>query len=269
MALKIHANGVREIQDRLYGSDFKAVSVPPSVINDSGFKYDGICRQPHEIDADIVFNWSTFDACAKVNTGLRIGGTEVKSYNLVNYAPFLTWAGGTLVIDHKLTSWNKLKTAAQGVRYVIQGSVKNTNWDHSASSIKEWSEKHPRQLVGVNNGITYIISVRGRDTGNVGWTLHEAAEYGVSLGLQSMIDGDGGGSVSTALRYPGGERKIFRGVLEENRAVPVFGYINLAAPLDTLSDPPPPPPNGDVVKTHDIDVFTDGSIAVDGVKYVP
>ena len=259
MTNQTYPNGVSVTRDRLYNADFQTIIIPPAAIQSTGWRYVDTCGRAESVDADIVFNWSPFARCNLLNEGLKIGGGEVKPYDQVNYAPFAYWQTNLLKIDHSLKTWRGIFHAAQGWRYIIQDGVKNSRWSASASSAAAWGVRDARQFLAARaDGATIIVSTRD------GWTLHEAAAYAIdTLHASFMIDGDGGGSVQTAIRYADAHRDIFQGT-GEKRYVPVFGYVNLKQDLSGGTTPPPPTGK---TKTHDIDIYEDGSIDIDGVPY--
>jgi len=239
-------NGVKITTGREYNSDYETIIIPPTAISSATLNYNGSCKKGQVLDGDVIFNWSPFWACNDVNTGLKIDGKEVAPYNTNSFAPWISWdSNGVLVIEFNANLWKNRSTAGQGFRYIIQDGVKNPRWNFSNSSIVAWSETHPRTFVGkLYDGSTVIVVVRGRDSLNKGWTLHEGAAFGLLLGLRQMVDGDGGASSQVVVKYSDAPINVFWGVNSENRSVPVFGVIKLKQKLSTgvIVEPPPPPP---------------------------
>jgi peptidoglycan hydrolase-like protein with peptidoglycan-binding domain len=54
--------------------------------------------------------------------------------------------------------------------------------------------RHPRTCIGMDDKYLYLIVVDGRQTGKLGMTINELANFGMNLGLKYFINLDGGGS---------------------------------------------------------------------------
>jgi len=226
-----YTNGVRVERGRLYGSDYETVIIPPASINSVGFVATGDCHLVDDVVGDIVYNWTPSEVGACVpNMGVRSGGKELYPLN-GNFNPYVGWWDSNIChIDHMSSSWGNLPVASQGYRYVIADSAKGP-------TSSAWDNTEPRRLIGsLPDGSTVIISTKGRAADQKGWTLHEAAEYGLSIDMDYMIDGDSGKSVRTIIRDQGGE-KIFTGT-GDNEPVPVIGVIDFKEPLVEIGSEP-------------------------------
>jgi N-acetylmuramoyl-L-alanine amidase len=74
--------------------------------------------------------------------------------------------------------------------------------------------RHPRTCIGVDDKYLYLVVVDGRQTGKLGMTINELANFGMSLKLKYFINLDGGGSS----RLLGLNAKVINSP-SENRAV--------------------------------------------------
>jgi len=218
--------GVAEAVGRIYDTDYKTILIPSQAIQNVSFLADGNCHTIDEVSGDFVFNWtpSAVGACIP-NMGVKVDGTELYQFDGTN--PFIAWEASNMAyVSHSKTVWNGAITASQGYRYIIKGGVKGT-------TSSAWDNLEPRRLVGgFANGDTVVISTQGRSASQRGWTLHEAAEYGLSIGLDFLIDGDSGKSVGDITNYGDGTSNWFSGT-GANEPLPVIAIVNFKEPLIT------------------------------------
>jgi len=255
----LYSNGVRVRTGRANGSNYRQVIIPPSSVRSKTYDYVvGTCRNVESVEEyDAVFNFTPFYGTCRPNLGLRIAGTEYEPYH--NYNPYLSLANPP-VITHVAKQFRNHATVSQAFRYIVENGVKNPNYN------SDWDNLEPRRLVGLReNGTLVIVSVKGRDENQRGWTLHEAADFMLSRSCVVVIDGDSGSSVQDYLVI-NGEKKLFYGVPVSQRSpVAVFLGITFTSPLQDETVPPPDPdPDPEVpTVTHEIDVYSDGKISVD------
>lgn len=261
MTTTTYANNVKVITGNMIGLDYRVVSIPATAIKTASYVNQTAFAE--EIPGDIVFNLVPFNLSTYLPTkGVRVGGKTLFPYHA--YEPFGAWrTDKKLVIYHPQASFNSYANACQGFRYLIENGVKNPKWDDSSGSIAAWSGKHARRALATNAaGDTVIITTKGSgDT--VGMTLHQLVDlaFALQLGITMMFDGDSGSSTQDYIRV-NGLPQLWQGDVTGRRKVPVFGVITLNTPL-AGTEPPPTT----VTKTHTIDVYSDGSIKVDGNAY--
>lgn len=81
---------------------------------------------------------------------------------------------------------------------VIVNGVKANYNTHSTGEIINM--RHPRQCLGVDySGNFYIISIMGRSAFSIGATYDDMYKIGTLLGLKTLANCDGGGSVATCI----------------------------------------------------------------------
>lgn len=105
-----------------------------------------------------------------------------------------------------------------GVSRLIKNRQIDLTWQHEKASKSFAESRHPRTAVAkLKDGRFLMVTVDGRQPGvSVGMTLHELAEYLLSLGAVDAMNLDGGGSTTMVLdgkvvnkpSDPTGERKI-------------------------------------------------------------
>jgi len=248
---KVYDNGVTVITGTLNECNVRTVIFPYSAVQKSRFMYfPGTCVTADTIDGfDYVCNLTPFNvSTCKVNLGLRIGGTEYEPYH--NYNPYLALDGSPL-ITHVARQFKNYQTASQLFRYIIENGTKNPN----ANS--DWDNSAPRRLVGTRDNGDLVVITAAPLAYPGGWTLHQACDYGLSLGLNMMCDGDSGRSTHDYLLV-NGEKEVMWGTPYHD-GVPAFLTVQLKEPLTDTVTPPP----GGIYTTHVIDVFSDGTIAID------
>lgn len=233
MGETIYSNGVTEITGRLNESDFVTYIIPYNSIASKTYLYEpSKCKFVENITGyDFVVNFTPFTLC-KPNLGLRIGGTEYETYH--NYNPYLA-LDGVPQITHVYRNFKNFQSVSQAFRYIIENSAKNPN------ATADWNNLNPLRLIGTkSNGDLVIIAVKGRETTQRGWTLHEAAAYGLSLGCNMMVDADSGSSVQQTV-IKDGTASLYTGVpLASRGPVAVFLAIKFKSPIVTGTTPPPP-----------------------------
>ncbi|HUV92700.1 MAG TPA: GH25 family lysozyme, partial [Anaerolineales bacterium] len=204
MQPKVFSNGVTVIAGDLHDSNVRTVIIPYASMRMAGFAYSaGKCVQAESLDGfDFVANFTPFNVLTcRVNLGLRANGLPYEDYH--NYNPYLVLDGKPF-ISHVARQFKNYKTVSQGFRYLVENGFKN----HNANS--DWDEKAARRLVGTKpNGDLVIITVAPVSYPG-GWDLHQAAEYGISLGCDMLIDGDSGRSTQDYLLI-NGSKDVFWG----------------------------------------------------------
>lgn len=221
----VYDNGVKTIEGRLFESDYKIYLIPSEEILEVDLVAGGKC---HTIDqfsnVQFVSNITPAPNGACVtNMGLKHNDVEEVPY--VPWNPYVAWKLGQCFIDHRQDYWDTFPTATQGYRYLIHdGKLGETSPD--------WDLIEPRKLFGRDSlGRTFIISCKGRKTGEQrGWDLHEAAELGFALGLEDLVDFDGGKSVNEILHLEDGTDIWFSGT-GDNEPLPVFLTMKFKNPL--------------------------------------
>ncbi len=119
------------------------------------------------------------------------------------------------------------KIVYNGANYVDQGYQEEGGPSHTY-------ERHPRTGAGfsADGSKLYLVTVDGRQTISAGMTLHELANFMISIGVYHGINFDGGGSTTMVVRSAianspsdgGGERSVSNALL-----------VVSSAPTDTLN----------------------------------
>ena len=109
-------------------------------------------------------------------------------------------SNNTIVIGFLDTSTienNQFRTLLTGWGWLVRNGVNNINssQDFSSSSQSFIDEKAPRTTIGLfKNGTMILLQIDGEEDILAGPDLNEAAELLISLGVESAINIDGGGS---------------------------------------------------------------------------
>jgi N-acetylglucosamine-1-phosphodiester alpha-N-acetylglucosaminidase len=115
-------------------------------------------------------------------------------------AEFGILSNNTIIVgflDSNTIANNQFKTLLTGWGWLVRNGVNNINssQDFSSSSTSFIDEKAPRTTVGLfKNGSMILLQIDGEEDILAGPDLNEAAELLISLGVESAINIDGGGS---------------------------------------------------------------------------
>ncbi len=118
------------------------------------------------------------------------------------------------------------KIVYNGANYVDQGFQEEGGPSHTY-------ERHPRTAAGfsANNNLLYLVTVDGRQSSSAGMTLHELANFLISIGVQHAINLDGGGSTTMVVRGSIANAPSDGGI---ERSVSNSLLVVSSAPSDTL-----------------------------------
>ena len=249
---KTYANGVQVIKGTGYNSEFRTVIIPPAAIDQKRYVYSqGECKLAETVSGfDIVVNAFPFNvSTCKAIMGLCTQGTRYVAWS--GSEPFLALDG--LTISHGKTGFNSHNEVAQMGRYLIENNAKNWQVVDKPEEHPEWFVPAPRTIFGTRNGNLIILQVSAPNYPIGGWTFDQCADYGLSLGCDMMIDGDGGRSTHGVVMI-NGEQDVLVGAVGYHDSVPGFLAVKLKEPLaDTVT--PPPPTGGDAAFTLDVEGY--------------
>ncbi|MDZ5473569.1 phosphodiester glycosidase family protein [Bacillus sp. 31A1R] len=91
-----------------------------------------------------------------------------------------------------------------GIHAISGGDLILKNGKQTSIAVNDASGRHPRTMFSTKEGKLYITTFDGRQPGySNGVTLYEGAKYLSDLGMESVINMDGGGSTTYSIRQPG------------------------------------------------------------------
>ena len=127
-------------------------------------------------------------------------------------------------IKEMVGGWPKI--VYNGVNYVDQAFQEEGNPSHTY-------ERHPRTAAGfsADNTLLYLVTVDGRQSSSAGMTLHELANFLISIGVHHAINLDGGGSTTMVVRGAIANAPSDGGI---ERSVSNSLLVVSSAPTDTL-----------------------------------
>ncbi|MGB8955889.1 MAG: phosphodiester glycosidase family protein [Tumebacillaceae bacterium] len=115
-----------------------------------------------------------------------------------------TWARNNLTVGSQVQVKIDLGDLNGAVQAVSGGAMLVENGQPTAEALNDNNERHPRTFLGIKGGRVYMVTFDGRQpTWSDGVTLAEGAKYLQSIGMESAVNMDGGGSTTYALRQPG------------------------------------------------------------------
>lgn len=182
--------GVVVTSGRRFDSDFRMIAISPASIVEEHVTAPGSANIAENIPGTIVTNGGDFNMTTYQAVGLlRSQGREYSPQ--ADAEPAIGFdAQHVAAIDHRtMAGW----TDAIGLkRYlVIDGLV-------SPNTSPAWDAREPRTIYGLRqDGTRLILSVKGRQAGQSGITLYQAADILIEFGAQRAGDADGGDSVQS------------------------------------------------------------------------
>jgi exopolysaccharide biosynthesis protein len=152
-------------------------------------------------------------------------------------------AGGVLAKVGRLSN-DDLKGALAAVAGIgasgttqLDGSLLVTDSKNTGTQARvDPDKRHPRTAIGVSDDgrSAYVVAIDGRSSSSVGVTLHELADYMISIGAANAINLDGGGSTAFIFA-PEGESTLLTNKPSDGKFRPVA--VNLGfRPRETLGN---------------------------------
>lgn len=214
--------GVVVTRGRRFDSDFEMKAVAPDAIAHEMITAPGSARIVEDIPGDIVSNGGDFDMTTYQAVGLLI--SEGRKYSLqADFEPALAFdaAGHAYIHSIEGSNW---ENAVGLKRYLVVDGAQ------AQSTSPAWDNREPRTIFGLRpDGTRLILSVKGRQDGQLGITLYQAADIMCEFGADRAGDGDGGDSVQS--RVAG---EVFVGT-SNRRLVADFYTITIKASGGTMT----------------------------------
>lgn len=205
-------SGVKVTKGRRFDADLQVVEIAKGAIASARVEYQpGNCRLINGISGDIVSNGGDFDATNCLPVGLLASDGAIISHQ-ADAEPALGFTASNVpAIDHQIASW---PNSVGLKRYlVVNGSI-------SPNTSEAWNTREPRTIFGVKaDGSLLILSVKGREDGQLGHDLYQAARTMIEFGAVTAADGDGGKSVQAKVA-----NEIFTGTPS---ADPVADFVSI------------------------------------------
>jgi hypothetical protein len=193
--------GVKVTYGRRFDSDARVIEIDKTAIKSAVVTPHGTCRRIEDIAGDVVTNGGDFDMTSCRAVGLLVA-SGAKLSPQADAEPALGFnADGSPEISNTKTSW---PNAVGLKRFLVIDGALNPNPSDA------WATREPRNIMGVKaNGDLLLLSVKGRQAGQLGHDLYQAAKTMLEFGAVVAGDGDGGSSVQS--RVAGA---IFEGTLD-------------------------------------------------------
>lgn len=225
------SNGVTITNGHRCFTDYTVLTIPEEELYEVRFIATGTARKLTEILGDIVINATPAEVGSEEpNMGVRSYYNDLYPYE--DWNAFAGWVGSKIIIDHKETIWNTIESGSQGFRYIIKNGQSN---DHVSDA---WDVSEPRTFVARGaDGATIFIQTKGRNGGQKGWTLWEAAFYAFEHGISDMVEWDGGKSVGRIVRT-GLDELYFSGT-GDNEPLPSICVLTTKNPFYPKEEPEP------------------------------
>lgn len=192
--------GVKVTRGRRFDSDIQVTEITRAAVQSAIIDYvPGTCRPIADVAGDVVSNGGAFDSVNCLPIGLLVSKGVTVSHQ-ADAEPALGFRSDNVAeISHILKGW---PNAVGLKRYiVVNGSI-------SPNTSDAWNARDPRTIYGVKaNGDLVILSVKGREDGQAGHDLFQAAR--TMIEFHAMTAGDGDGGKSTQARVAG---EVFTGV---------------------------------------------------------
>lgn len=185
--ISIPWSGVKVTRGRRFDTDIQVVEIARAVIREGRVDCrPGDCRTVDQVVGDIVSNGGDFDAVNCLPIGLLASDGKIISHQADSEPALGFNADNSPEISHTKTSW---PNSVGLKRYlVVAGSINSNTSD-------AWNTRDPRTIYGVKpDGSLLIMSVKGRQDGQLGHDLFQAARTMIEFGAVTAADGDGGKS---------------------------------------------------------------------------
>lgn len=86
-------------------------------------------------------------------------------------------------------------------------------------------QRHPRTAVGLKDGELYFLTIEGNSPEYDGCTLPELQELGIVLGLEALLNLDGGGSSQFRLRRGAGDSAWIANEVHDDDKSRILGHV--------------------------------------------
>jgi len=149
-------------------------------------------------------------------------------------------------------SWTDLKMSVSGSSVLVQNGKIPATFSYAPSDVVA---KSPKTAIGASkDGKTlYFVTVDGRQTASIGFSLNEMAQFMKSIGAYNAINMDGGGSTTIVAR-PEGSREV------QVMNLPSDGsQRGISTAVGVFTSAPEAPLAGLIVETSDRYIFTNTS----------